>query len=130
MQKDPPFYSLFIKLESGKSVAGNCNCPVGEIQACVYIAVLLITLSEVTPQSCTNIRCAWSRPAQDGKLSLATDLDFGRSSLDGYIAYTGPVLQVDDLLQQLESIGFYVGLQHYFNQEAESSSTKLKPCTD
>jgi len=28
------------------------------------------------------------------------------------------VLQVDDLPQQLESAGWDVGVQHYFNQEA------------
>ena len=61
------------------------------------------------------VRCAWSRPAQDRKPSLATDLDFGRSSLDGYVAYTGPVPQVDNLLQQLESAGCDAGVQHYFN---------------
>ena len=127
MQKDPPFYSLFIKLESGKPVAGNCKCPAGETQTCVHIAALLITLSEATPQACTSMRCAWSRPAQGGKPSLATDLDFGRSSLDGYVAYTGPVLQVDDLLQQLESVGCDVGVQHYFNQEAERCQQAVPP---
>ena len=38
--------------------------------------------------------------------------------MDGYAAYTGPVLQVGDLLQQLGSAGCDVGVQHYFNQEA------------
>ena len=73
------------------------------------------------------MRCAWSRSAQSGKPSLATDLDFGRSPLDGYIAYTGPVLQVDDLLQQLESIGCDEGMQQYFNQEAERCWQAVPP---
>ena len=121
MQKDPLFYCLFIKLEtaSGKPVAGNCKCPAGATQSCVHVAALLITLSEVTPQACTSMRRAWLRPTQSGKPSLATDLDFGKSSSNGYIAYTGPILRVDDLLQQLESVGCDVGVQHYCNQEAE-----------
>ena len=47
--------------------------------------------------------------------------------MDGYIAYTGPVLQVDDLLQQLESIGCDVCVQHYFNQEAERCQQAVPP---
>ena len=73
------------------------------------------------------MRCAWSRPAQGRKPFLATDLDFGRLSLDGYIAYTEPVLQVDDLLLQLESVGYDVGVQHYFNQEAERCQQAVPP---
>ena len=93
----------------------------------MHVATLFITLSEVIPQTCTSMRCAWSRPAQGGKPSLATDLDFERSSLDGYVAYTGPVLQVDDLVQQLESVGSDVGVQHYFNQEVERCQQVVPP---
>jgi len=42
---------------------------------------------------------------QSGKQSFITDLDFGKSSLTGYVDYTGPVMQVEDLLQRLESVG-------------------------
>lgn len=38
---------------------------------------------------------------QGAKPSLAVDLDYERSSLDGYIAYTGPVLQVNGLPQKM-----------------------------
>ena len=127
MRKNPPFYSLFTKLQDGRPVAGNCKCPAGETQSCVHIAALLITLTEITPQACTSVRCAWSRPTQSGKPSFVVDLDFGKSSVDGYVAFTGPVVKVDDLLQQLESAGCDSGVQHYFKQEEERSLQSAPP---
>ena len=47
--------------------------------------------------------------------------------MDGYIAYTGPALQVDDLVLQLESVGYDVGVQHYFNQEVERCQQAVPP---
>ena len=41
----------------------------------VHIAAVLITLSDVTPEACTSMRCAWSRPSQKGKALLANDLE-------------------------------------------------------
>ena len=127
----PPFYSLFIKLDINGTpilpIGGNCKCPAGESQSCVHIAALRITLSEVTPQSCTSMQYAWSRPAQGGKVSLATTLDFGKSSVNGYFAYDGPVLQVDDLLQSLDSAGLDPGVKHYFDQERERSQHAHPP---
>ena len=32
---------------------------------------------------------------------MVTDLDFGQSLLTVYVEYTGPVMQVEDLLQHL-----------------------------
>ena len=121
MRKVPQFYSLFIKLDSssGTLIGGNCECPAGESQSCVHVAALLITLLEVTPQACTSMRCAWSRPAQGGKACLAATLDFGRSSSSGYFAYDGPVLPVDDLLQKLDDAGCDSGVKQYFDQERE-----------
>ena len=129
MRKEPAFYSLFVEVKNGIPTAANCKCPAGETQTCVHVAALLITLSEVTPNSCTSMRCAWSRPTQGGKPSFVTDLDFGQSSLTGYVEYTGPVLQVEDLLQQLamESAGCDVGVQQYFNQEADRGSQSVPP---
>ena len=131
MRQVPPFYSLFIKLDTSSTnilpIGGNCKCPAGESQSCVHIAALLITLSEVTPQSCTSMQCAWSRPAQGGKACLATTLDFGKSSVNGYFAYDGPVLQVDDLLQSLDSAGLDPGVKHYFDQERERSQHAHPP---
>ena len=39
----------------------------------------------------------------------------------GYVTYTGPVLEVNDLLQQLESTGCDTGVQHYFKEEENRS---------
>ena len=61
MRKIPPFYSLFVVLNDGTPKSANCKCPAGESQTCVHIAALLITLSEITPQACTSMRCAWSK---------------------------------------------------------------------
>jgi len=58
-----------------------------------------------------------SRPPQAGQPTLSVDLDFGRSSVDGYIANTGPVLQVDILLQQLESAESDPGVQHFLSRK-------------
>ena len=127
MRKDPPFYSLLIKLQDGTPTAGNCKCPAGETQSCVHVAALLITLTEITPQACTSVRCAWSRPTQAGQPSFAVDLDFGRSSVDGYVAYTGPVQPVHELLEQLDRGGCDPGIQHYFKQEEERSLQSAPP---
>ena len=66
-------------------------------------------LSEITPQSCTSVRCAWSRPSQ-GKASFVADLDFGKSLSHGYIPYDGPVQPVDGLLELLEGTDCNVGI--------------------
>ena len=119
MRQVPQHYSLFIKLvSSGTLIGGNCECPAGESQSCVHIAALLITLSEITPQACTSMRCAWSRPAQGGKACLATTMDFGKSSSDGYFPYDGPV---DELLQKLDNAGCDPGVKHYIDEEREKS---------
>ena len=57
-------------------------------------------------------------------------MDFGQSSLTGYVEYTGPVMQVEDLLQQLESAGCDVGVQQYFNQEVERCSQSVLPASN
>ena len=81
----PPFYTLFVILTDGTLTSGNCKF--GESQTCVHIAALLIMLSEISPQACTSVRCAWSKPSQGGKASLVADLDFGKASLKGYTIY-------------------------------------------
>ena len=129
MRQVPSFYLMFIKLDSCSTlIGGNCQCPAGESQSCVHIAALLITLSEVTPQACTSMRCAWSRPTtQGGKACLATTLDFGKSSSKGYFAYDGPLLPVDELLQKLDNAGCDPGVKHYFDQEKERSQHSHSP---
>jgi len=113
MRQTPSCYFLFIKLNAtGTPVAGNCKCPAGSTQSCVHIAALLITLSEITPQACTSVRCAWSRPSQGGKPSFSVDLDFGKSSTTGYFPYTGTLLPLDDLFQGLEDTGCDAGIWH------------------
>ena len=59
--------------------------------------------------------------------SLAVDLDFGKSSVVGYVEYTGPVLEVNDLLHQLESTGCDTGAQHYFKEEQDRSLQSVPP---
>ena len=117
IRKDPVF---FTKVLDGKPVVANCKCPAGETQTCVHVAALLIALTEITPQACTSMRCAWSRPIQGGKPSFASDLDFGKLSVAGCITYYGSMLEANDLLQQLESTGCDTGIQHYFKQEERS----------
>ena len=124
MHKDPPFYCVFTKVLDGKPVAANFKCPAGETQTCVHVAVLL---TEITPQACTSMRCAWPRPIQGGKPSFASELDFRKSSVVCYVTYTGSVLEVNDLLQKLESTGCDTGIQHYFKQEEESSLQSVPP---
>ena len=102
MRKIPPFYSLFVVLNDGTPKSANCKCPAGESQTCVHIAALLITLSEITPQACTSMRCAWSRPSQGGKASPVADLDFGQASTSGYVPYDGPGQPISGLLELLE----------------------------
>jgi len=128
MRKVPPSYDLFVKLNStGTPVAGNCRCPAGSTQSCVHVAALLIMLSEITPQACTSVRCAWSRPSQGGKPSFSADLDFGKSSSTGYFAYTGTLVPVDDLIQGLEDAGCDAGIGHYFRQESEKQQQTFPP---
>jgi len=57
----------------------------------VHIAALLIMLTVITPQACYKCEVFL---IQAGQSSFAVDLDFGRSSVDGYVTYTGPVLRV------------------------------------
>ena len=98
----PPFYSLFVVFNDRTPQSANCKCPAGESQTCVHIAALLMTLSEITPQACTSMRCAWSSPSQGGKTSLVTDLDFCQASVSGYAAYNVPVQPIAGLLELLE----------------------------
>ena len=122
MRQVPSSYCLFIKLDATQTpVAGNCKCPAGSTQSCVHIAALLIMLSEITPQACTSVRCAWSRPSQGGKPSFSADLDFGKSSSTGYFPYTGALAPLDGLLQGLEDAGCDTGIQYYFTQESDRS---------
>ena len=125
MRQVPSSYCLFVKLNmlnaTGTPVAGNCKCPAGSTQSCVHIAALLIMLSEITPQACTSVRCAWSRPSQGGKPSFSVDLDFGKSSSTGYFPYTGTLVSLDKLIQGLEDAGCDAGICHYFNQESEKN---------
>ena len=86
------YHVRYFLLYVGKPVAANCKCPAGETQTYVHVAALLITLTEITPQARTSMRCAWSRPTQGGKPSFASGLDFGKSSVVGYVTYTGSVL--------------------------------------
>ena len=128
MRSVPSSYDLFVRLNStGTPVAGNCRCPAGSTQSCVHIAALLITLSEITPQACTSVRCAWSRPSQGGKPSFSADLDFGKSSSTGYFTYTGSLVPVDDLIQGLEDAGCDAGICHYFSQESEKQQQAYPP---
>ena len=83
MRKDPPFYILLVIFKDRTPIAGDYKCPAGKSQTCVHVAALLIMLSEITPQACTSVRCAWSRTSQ-GKASLSSDLDFGKASSEGY----------------------------------------------
>ena len=122
MRQVPSYYYLFIKFNAtGSPLAGNCKCPAGSTQSCVHIAALLIMLSEITPQACTSVRCAWSRPSQGGKPCFSADLDFGKSSSTGYFPYTGTLAPLDDLIQGLEDAGCDAGILHYFNQESEKN---------
>ena len=77
-------------------------------------------LSEIMPQACTSVRCAWSRPSQ-GKASFVADLDFGKASSHGYIPYNGPVQPVDGLLELLEGTDCSVGILDFMKMESERS---------
>jgi len=116
-------------LKDGAPQSANCKCPAGETQTCVHIAALLIALSEITPQACTSMRCAWSRPSQGGKASLATDLDFEKASMDGYVAYYGPVQPITGLLELLEGTE-NVGALDFSRQESQQClhATPLPSC--
>ena len=76
-------------------------------------------LSEITPQACTSMRCAWSRPSQRGTASLVADLDFGDASSKGYTVYNGPVQPVDGLLELLKDSECGVGALDFMQQESE-----------
>ena len=84
MIKTPPFYVLFVVVQDQQPIGGNCFCAAGASQSCVHISALLLTLAEITPQACTSVSWAWSRPSVGGSASLAKDLDFGQASLEGY----------------------------------------------
>jgi len=127
MRKIPPFYSLFAVLKDGAPQSANCKCPAGESH--VHIAALLITLSEIPPQACTSMRSAWSRPSQGGKALLATDLDFGKASMDGYVVYDGLVQPITGLLELLEGTE-NVGALDFSRQESQQRlhATPLPSC--
>ena len=118
MRKNPPYYALFVVITDGTPSAANCKCPAGESQTCVHVAALLIMLSEITPQACTSVRCAWSRPSQ-GKASFIADLDFGKASSDGYASYDGPVQPIDGLVELLQGTGCDVGVLDFIKLESE-----------
>jgi len=61
--------------------------------------------------------CAWSRPSQGGKASLVTDLDFEKASMDGYVAYDGPVQPITGFLELLEGTE-NVGTLYFSRQES------------
>jgi len=118
MHKNPPYYALFVVIMDRTPSAANCKCPAGESQTCVHVAALLIILSEITPQACTSVRCAWSRPSQ-GKASFIVDLDFGKASSDGYASYDGPVQPIDGLVELLQGTGCDVGVLDFVKLESE-----------
>ena len=123
MRKNPVFYKCFVKVEliAGTShvVGGNCDCPAGETQSCVHISALLLTLSEVTSKACTSMACIWSRPTSAGKAMLATNLDFGEATDEGYVVPDGPCLDPSKLLEECRKEGVQTGVGLYFIQEAE-----------
>ena len=94
MRRQLPYYDCFIQFTSSYDVStadptvsiegANCQCPSRETQSCAHVAALMLTLTEVTPIAGTSKQCAWSRPAQ-----LASHLDFGYASSEGYQPYTG-----------------------------------------
>ena len=127
MRQVPPFYTLFVILTDGTPTSGNCKCPAGESQTCVHIAALFIMLSEISPQACTSVRCAWSKPSQGGKASLVANLDFGKASSEGYTAYNGPVQPVDGLLDLLQDSEHDVGILEFQQQESERCECAIPP---
>ena len=102
MRKTPQFYVLFVVVQDQQPIGGNCFCAAGASRSCVQISALLLTLAEITPQVCTSVRCAWSRPSVGGSASLAKDLDFGQASLEGYFPYSGPKPNLCSLLEDLQ----------------------------
>lgn len=58
---------------------------------------------------------------------MATTLDFGKSSANGYFVYNGPMLKVDDLLQRLDTAWLDPGVKHCFGQERERNQHAHPP---
>ena len=85
----------------------------------VHISALLLTLSEVTSKACTSMACIWSRPTSAGKAMLATNLDFGEATDEGYVVPDGPCLDPSKLLEECRKEGIQTGVGLYFIQEAE-----------
>ncbi len=104
MRKTPPFYVLFVVVENQKPVGGNCFCAAVASQSCAHISALLLTLTEITPQACTSVRCAWSRPSVGVVMHLLQKgLDFGKASIEGYYPYTGPKPDLCSLLKDFDA---------------------------
>ena len=129
MRKTPPFYVLFVEVQDQQPIGGNCFCAAGASQSCVHISVLLLKLAEITPQACTSVRCAWSRPSVGGSASLTKDLDFGQASLEGYFPYSGPKPNLCSLLEDLDAAGSKPGIIDYLQGEQERVAMASDPVT-
>ena len=121
MRKTPPLYVLFVIVNDQEPKGGNCFCAAGASQSCIHISALLFTLAEMTPQACTSVRCAWSRPSVSGSTSLAKDLDFGHASLVS-ILWTEA-----RFVLALEAAGSKNGVIDYFKGEEERDAMSNDP---
>lgn len=124
MRKNPPFYFLFVMLDSNTKMpkGGNCFCAAGASQSCVHIAALLFTVAEVTATACTSVRCAWTRPSGGNKVAAASfsrELNFGSASQDGYFPYDGPKPLVDTLLKRFAEAGSKPAIIDFLDGERE-----------
>ena len=108
-------------------MGGNCFCVAGASQSCVNIFAPLLNLAELTPNVCTSVRCAWSRPSTGSKASFAKELDFGKASTQGYVPYGRPQPPVGTLLQDLLNAGSKSGVADYFDEEKVRESTVVAP---
>ena len=116
MRKTPPFYVLFVIVNDQEPKGGNCFCAAGASQSCIHISALLFT--EITPQACTSVRCAWSRPSVSGSTSLA---NFGHASLVS-ILWTEA-----RFVLALEAAGSKNGVIDYFKGEEERDAMSNDP---
>ncbi len=126
MRKTTPFYALFVVVENQKPVGGNCFCAAGASQSCVLISALLLTLTEITSQACTSVRCAWSRLSVGGNASLAKGLDFGKASIEGYFPYTGPKPDLCSLLKDFDAIGSKPAIIDHLNKVSQKQILQAK----
>ena len=122
MHQHPPFYQCFVVFDSQEIRSGNCRCPAGETQSCVHLSALLLTLIEVSQTSCTSLPRAWLRPRSMGTSIAATELNFGRVSIEGYVdepSIRQTVLDVGDLLKVCDDAGVVTGASIFFAQEED-----------